>query len=120
MWLKKIAFSDIERISRNMERLESLRLFVHELSHFALASQSGTYQIIEKLLSNKLILGRPKLHGKLLEAFIGENNQKIALDAPKKCQLILGELESLIIGEINKNKRELRSLRSEAKEESEL
>ncbi len=106
-WFIRIA-SDSVRISRNIKRLEELKNTVHELADFCLASQGGSYQMLKELLQHRLVLGRPLIHSKLQEALIGENNQKVALDAPTRFQRILHESEILINSEINKEYKALR------------
>lgn len=108
-WLIRIA-SDETRLARNIDRLEELRKSVHELAYFVVASQSGGYQVLQGLLDHRLVLGRPKVLDKLKEALIGENNQKVALDAPTRFQRIMLEAEDLIGIEIAKEQRNLRSL----------
>lgn len=108
-WLIRTA-SDEARIAHNIDRLEELRKSVHELAHFGVASQSGGFEVLQKLLDHRLVLGRPKVHKKLQEALIGENNQKVALDAPTRFQRILMEAESLVEQEIGKERRRLRKL----------
>jgi len=108
-WLTRTA-SEETRIARNIDRLEELRQMVHDLAFYVTASQSGGHTILEDLLSHRLVLGRPKVHKKLTEALIGENNQKIALDAPTRFQRILFEAEELISYEIVKEEKELRKL----------
>ena len=108
-WLVRIA-SDEARIARNIERLEDLRKSVHELAYYGVASQSGGFTILQDLLDNRVVLGRPRVLAKLKEALIGENNQKVVLDAPTRFQRILFETESLIELEIGKEKKTLRKL----------
>ncbi len=108
-WLVRIA-SDEARLTRNIERLESLRKSVHELAYYGVASQSGGFTILQNLLDNRVVLGRPIVHNKLKEALIGENNQKVVLDAPTRFQRILLEAEELIEREIGKEKKTLRKL----------
>lgn len=115
-WLHKISESDIERINRNILRLEELKHSVHELGYFVFASQGGGYVSLKTILEDKLVRGRPRIWDKLNEAVIGENNQKLALDAPSKFQTIMVEAESLILHEIN---REKKNLREEMKKSSE-
>jgi len=88
-WLQKLADSDKLRIERNIIRLEDLKVKVHELGFFAAASQSGGYQALVELLEDKLVKGRELVYNKLKSALIGENNSKIALDAPTRFQGIL-------------------------------
>lgn len=113
MWFKKVAKTEVERITRNILRLESLRSIVHDLSLFVVSSNSGGYEVLKNLLGEQIVLGRPRVHAKLQSALVGENNQKLALDAPMKFQSIMVEAEKLIIGEIGKERRELRKLKSE-------
>ena len=108
-WFSKIA-SDEERISNNIERLEELRKTVHDLAYFGIASQSGGFKALQGLVENQLIRGRPKVHEKLTSALIGENNQKLVLDAPMTFQRVLFEAEDLINREIKKEKVVLREL----------
>jgi len=108
-WLTRIA-SDETRLARNIDRLEELRKSVHELAYFGVASQSGGHQVLQDLLDHRLVLGRPKVHDKLSEALIGENNQKVALDAPTRFQRIMLEAEDLIGREIAKEQRTLRTI----------
>lgn len=108
-WLVRIA-SDEARIARNIERLENLRKSVHELAYFGVASQSGGFTVLQNLLDNRVVLGRPAVFDKMKEALIGENNQKVVLDAPTRFQRILFEAESLISLEIGKEKKTLRKL----------
>lgn len=113
MWFKKIARTEVERITRNILRLETLRSTVHDLSNFVVSSNSGGYEVLKGLLEDKIVLGRPMVYAKLQSALVGENNQKLALDAPMKFQSIMVDAEKLIIGEINKERRELRKLKSD-------
>lgn len=108
-WLVRIA-SDEARVARNIERLEDLRKTVHELAYYGVASQSGGFTILQNLLDNRLVLGRPKVLKKLKEALIGENNQKVVLDAPTRFQRILLEAEGMIELEIGKENKVLRKL----------
>ena len=108
-WLLKLS-SDKSRIARNIERLKELRKSVHDLAFFAVASQSGGFRILQNLLNNQLVLGRPLVHDKLKEALIGENNQKLILDAPTRAQSILFEAINLIDREIGKEKSTMRQV----------
>lgn len=112
-WLTKIALSDSIRIERNIRRLELLSSKVHDLGYFVIASNSGGYQYLKELLDDPIVSGRPKVKEKLEEALIGENNQKIALDAPSKFQNLMHEAEALIASEIVKEKRHLKEIKSE-------
>jgi len=112
-WLSKIARSDKVRIESNIARLEELKLRVHELGYFAMASQSGGYQALLELLDNRLVQGRDRVHDKLKSALEGENNSKLVLDAPARFQGIMVEAEDLIEREIFQEKRKLRELLSE-------
>ncbi len=109
-WLLKIADSDKLRIENNISRLEELKIKVHELGYFAIASQSGGYQTLLELLDNRLVKGRDHVYDKLKSALVGENNSKLVLDAPTKFQSIMIEAEGLIEREIAKEKRRLREL----------
>lgn len=108
-WLRKIAISEYRRISKNIARLENLKQVVHDLSYFTVASHSGGFKFLSDILEDSLVKGRPHIEAKLKEALIGENNQKLALDAPMKCQSILRDAEVLIGQEIVKEKRKLQS-----------
>ncbi len=108
-WLVRIA-SDEARLARNIERLEDLRKSVHELAYYGVASQSGGFTVLQDLLDNRVVLGRPIVLDKLKEALIGENNQKVVLDAPTRFQRILLEAETLIEREIGKERKTLRKL----------
>ncbi len=112
-WLQKYSRSNVERIKANIERLESLKSRVHDLGYFAIASNSGGFQVLTNLLEQQIVKGRVKVLEKLQEALLGENNQKIALDAPNTFHRIMIEAESLIQSEIGKEKRELRELEGE-------
>ena len=112
-WVQKFARSDKDRIEDNMKRLESLRSTVHDLGYFAAASNSGGFMVLQDLLDNGIVKGRPKVLSKLDEALIGENNQKIALDNPLGFQEIMKEAEELIIREISKEARALKALERE-------
>lgn len=109
-WLQKVAGSDVVRMERNIRRLERLRSKVHDLGCFVISSNSGGYTYLKELVEDQLVLGRPAILSKLNEALIGENNQKIALDAPVRFQQIMREAEQIIGQEINKEKRELKEL----------
>jgi len=108
-WLVRLA-SDEARVARNIERLEDLKKSVHELAYYCVASQSGGFTILQDLLDNRVVLGRPLIHDKLKEALIGENNQKVALDAPTRFQRILLEAEDLVLKEIGKEKKVLKNI----------
>lgn len=111
-WIKK-AKSDNERISDNIERLEGLKKKVHELGYFVVSFQSGGHQALESMLEDQLVKGRDRVYNKLSSALIGENNSKVALDAPTRFQRIMVEAEGLIQIEINKEKRSLAKLEKE-------
>ncbi len=108
-WLVRIA-SDEARVARNIERLEDLRKTIHELAYYGISSQSGGFNVLQNLLDNRLVLGRPKVLKKLKEALIGENNQKVVLDAPTRFQRLLFEAENAVELEIGKENRTLREL----------
>lgn len=108
-WLTKLA-SDEARVTRNIARLEELRKSVHELAYYAVASQSGGFKVLQNLLESKVVLGRPNIHEKMKEALIGENNQKIALDAPTRFQRLMLEVEDKVNIEIGKERITLRQL----------
>ena len=110
-WLIRTS-SDKNRVAHNVERLEELRKIIHELALFVVASQSGGFNVLKDLLSHRLVLGRPKVHQKLQQALIGENNQKVALDAPMRFQRMLFEAEELVKREIGNERRTLRKLTS--------
>jgi hypothetical protein len=113
-WLHRRASSDITRVKRNIERLEELRKKVHDLGFFGVATQSGGFQVLSALLEENLVVGRPKVHEKLQSALIGENGQKVVLDAPLRFQEIMREAEDLINREIGKERRNLKELQSES------
>lgn len=112
-WLTKKAYADRIRVHKNLQRLESLKDKVHELSFFVMSSQSGGFEVLKNLVEDQLVKGRPYVHDKLSEALIGENNQKMALDSPSRFQRIMQEAEELIKREIGKEKLELRKLDKE-------
>lgn len=109
-WLKKLATSDIVRVQRNIGRLQQLKSKVHELGYFGVATQSGGFQVLSSLLEESIVQGRPIVHDKLKSALLGENNQKVVLDAPLRFQQLMKEAEELIEKEIAKESRELRKL----------
>lgn len=108
-WFIRIA-SDEQRIANNIQRLEDLHTKIHELAWFAQASGAGSHMALQRILGNNLVLGRPLIHDKLKQALTGENNQKIALDAPNKFQGIMFEAESIIKREISQERRDLQKL----------
>jgi len=112
-WFEKYARSDMERIKSNVLRLESLKSRVHDLGYFAIASNSGGFQALGSLVEEQVVRGRPKVLAKLEEALVGENNQKVALDAPVRFQRFMNEAEVLVQAEIGKERRELRELETE-------
>ncbi len=109
-WLNKKATSDLIRIRNNIERLEELRSKVHDLGYFVVSSQSGGYKVLKAILDDQLVLGRPHVHKKLLEADEGENHQKVALDAPTRFQRIMIEAEELVGREIRKERIKLKEI----------
>lgn len=109
-WFSKIAWADKERILNNIDRLNELKAVVHDLGFFVVASNGGGYQVLQELLQEQLVRGRAKVYNKLKSALIGENNQKVALDAPMTFQRICGEAEDLIDAEINKERKLLKEL----------
>lgn len=113
LWFIRLAKSDRQRVERNLERLENLRVTVHDLGYFAVASNSGGHMALEGILEDQLVLGRPKVHEKLKSALIGENNQKVALDAPTRFQRYMNEAEELIKREIGIEQRKLREFGGE-------
>jgi len=117
-WMEKAASSDRIRVERNIQRLEDLKTRVHELGFFVSASQSGGYQLLVDLMDENLVKGRKKVYSKLKDALIGENNSKIALDAPTRFQGIMIEAEELIDREIVKEKKEMLQILSESNDKS--
>jgi hypothetical protein len=115
MWLKKYSETEIQRCENNISRLNELKLTIHKLKYIVFASQSDAYQQLSNLLKMPLVKGRHFVLKKLQEAYIGENNQKIALDSPHAFKEILDQAEELIQLEINKEKLNLRKLNSEKK-----
>ncbi len=116
-WLKKIALSDRIRMENNIKRLQALKDKVHDLGFFAVASQSGGYTVLKSLLDDRLVKGREKVYDKLTSALVGENNQKLILDAPTRFQGLMVEAEELINREIGKEQKELRELLGELDEQ---
>jgi hypothetical protein len=98
MWLTKISSSEKVLIERNIERLKQAKERVHELGYFVMSSNSGGHQYLTGLLDDKLIRGRPRIHEKLKEALIGENNQKVTL-AKSKAEIALDEQLEFLLGE---------------------
>lgn len=111
-WLSKKAINDSLRVERNLSRLEDLRSRIHDLGYYVVSSNSGGFSYLKEVLDESIVVGRPHIKEKLLEALIGENNQKIALDAPLKFQNLMREAEVLIDREIAKEKRKLKELKS--------
>lgn len=109
MWLKR-AINDRERIEHNIYRLDKLCSLIHELAYFVIASNSGGFNTLKSLLNDSIVRGRPRVLEKLQSALIGENHQKIALDAPMRFQKLMLEAESLIKHEIGQEKKKLRKI----------
>ena len=109
-WIEKIAASDLVRLKSNITRLDKLRSTVHDLGYFVVSSNSGGFSFLNDLLKESIVLGRPTVQAKLEEALTGENNQKLALDAPMRFQQLMREAEDLIDREIVSEKRQLREL----------
>jgi len=109
-WLRKLALTDRQRINSNLDRLRGLLDQIHELGYFAFASQSGSHQVLEKLVNDRLVLGRPKVRHILQSALEGENKQKLVLDSPSRFQSYMNDAEEAITLEINKEIRNLREL----------
>jgi len=109
-WLRKLALTDKQRINSNLNRLDDLSKQIHELGFFAFSSQSGSYQVLEGLINDKLVLGRPKVRHILQSALTGENRQKLVLDSPTRFQSYMNKAEEAISLEINKELRNLREL----------
>jgi hypothetical protein len=112
-WFRRLAKSDRERVSDNIDRLTSVRGRVKELSDFALASPGGAFEMLQRILAMKVIQGREKVEGKLKEALFGEDRQKIALDAPRKFRAIMLEAVALLDLEINTERSYLKELEQE-------
>ena len=109
-WMKKVSARDRIRLEKNLRRLAHLKSVVHDLSYFVMASQSGGLQVLNNLLNDNLVKSREKIRLKLEQAMIGENNQKIALDAPHRFQTIMREAEEIIDVEIAEEKKELQDI----------
>ncbi len=109
-WFQRLALSEKSRMERNVLRLEELRSRVHDLGYFAVASNSGGFEVLQQLLDDNVVRGRPYVERKLRSALIGENNQKVVMDAPTRFQAIMVEAEDLIKREIGKEQRALRKL----------
>lgn len=114
----KISRSDADRIRNNISRLEELRGKVHDLAYFVVASNSGGYNVLEGMLEDGIVKGRPRVHAKLQAALTGENNQKLALDAPQRVQGLMLEAEKLIDRELHDERSELKKLLGNIKEKS--
>ncbi len=112
-WLKKRAMSDMLRVKTNIARLENVKDRIRELGNFVIATQSGGFQVLTEILQESIVLGRPKLLEKLTSALIGENNQKVALDAPHTFKRLMIDAEAIIDVEIGKEKRKLREILSD-------
>lgn len=110
MWLQKLSESERDRITHNIERLQSIMDRVHKLGYFVIASQSGGYNELQKILDESVVRGRPVLWTKLNEANIGENNQKVALDNPLRFQNIMNQATDIIRREIAKENRAFKEL----------
>ena len=106
-WFNKKALSDKLRLENNILRLENLSSYLHDLAYSVVSSQSGGYYSLKSILGEKVVLGRPNLKAKLEEALIGENDQKVALDAPTRFQQIMLEAEQIISNEIETERRKL-------------
>ena len=111
-WLQKLSTSDKLRIENNIARLEDLKTKIHDLGYFAIASQSGAYQLLKELLEEPVVKGRERVFQKLQSALVGPNNSKLVLDAPTKFQGLMNDTEQLIKTEINKEIRKLKELES--------
>ncbi len=109
-WMEKVSARDRIRVEKNLRRLAHLKSVVHDLSYFVLSSQSGGLKVLSDLLNDNLVKGREKIFYKLEEAMIGENNQKLALDAPHRFQKIMREAEEIIDVEINDEEKKLRDI----------
>lgn len=106
-WLKKIGESDKVRVQNNIERLVALRKYVKELGDVGPLCQSAAHSSLEQLLGEKIVQGRPRVSQILSTAVNGENNQKVALDAPMRFRTILYQAADAIDREIEGEKREL-------------
>lgn len=111
MWLKKYSETDIQRCENNIFRLNELKIKIHELKYVVFSSQSDAFNQIKELLSLPLVRGRLTVLKKLEEAYIGDNNQKIALDSPHTFKQILDQVEELVQIEIAKEIVNLRKLK---------
>jgi hypothetical protein len=109
----KAPVNDKERIANNIFRLQELQKRIHELSYMVVASNSGGYHMLEKILAMNLVKGKPVLYKKLHSALIGENNSKIALDAPTRFQGLMREAEEIVKVEIGKAQNIIKTLQKE-------
>lgn len=114
-WLLKVAHSDKERIHTNISRLRTLKADIHDLALMCVSSQSICHLKLEKLIQHPLVKDRSKVHEKLSTALFGENNQKIALDAPMKFREILLDAEVLVNHEIQQESRKLHAIEQRKK-----
>jgi len=110
-WLFKLARTEEDRIKRNINKLEKIRSVIYDLSYFAVSFNRGGFQVLKELLCDQVVKSRPKVFEKLKSALLGENNQKVVLDAPTRFQRIMREAEKLVMNEIGKEKKELKKLR---------
>ena len=115
-WLVNAA-SDEARMQNNIERLVNLKEEVHDLAYFVVASPSQGHEKIKGLVEDRLVKGRPPVHEALTRALWNENSQKLALDAPNRCQGILLEAENVIAIEADKEERSLKKLLSEKEDD---
>lgn len=89
MWLFKKANSDKVRIKNNIDRLSVLRRQIEEAGKISVLCQSAAYEMLRKIINEKIVQGRPDILNFLTSALQGENNQKIVLDSPNRFRSIL-------------------------------
>lgn len=99
MWFRR-ALTDRARHHKNIERLDQLYSVLRDLKFMAPACQSCTFTALGNIVDIALVKGRPKIHAKLQDAYIGPMNQKIVLDAPLRFADLMSEAMDLVHAEI--------------------
>lgn len=105
MWFVK-ALTERARKLRNIDRLQDLYQYLKELKDMSPSCQSCAFDVISQLKDLNLVKGRPKLKEKIQEAYMGENNQKVALDAPIRFSRLIQEAMDIVKYEIASENRE--------------
>lgn len=111
--------TNIDRIRRNISRLQDLRDRIKILSDQVEMSHREVFASLEQMLSENVVQGRPNVLRILSLAVRDDGKRKTPLDSPKKTSALLKECVRLLDMDILSESRDLSSLENNEKRTSE-